>query len=460
MSTELHKPRGDYDRLKEQCDRAMSELQALKQQHGDVVKKCDQARKDADTHRHNHKMAKDKVEQLAADLHMGKAQYHEVLAENQKLSHQLKDLEKQREQDRLEVAELRKQNQEVINECGSMDVINKMYETLVTKYEALKQENNELRKCFTDASMARKVQQGKVELLEEEKARLRKQYEEVVQERNQLSKDWKAMQQHCTEVTQNAIEDSKRQKVELKRQLQAVKMECEQYKREMSAHTADSLEKLGRLRRERDAIDHEYKLVMSERDTVLKGNEHMQDKLGDYRKRIDLLEKEKKLTADKINSLSQELTGSLRDRDQALKQLAELKDKYGQHGSMDLSPHNSILDRLVTERDLERVPAVPHMFEPASSKDVLDCKEAETLRRELDQLQAEFTGEQSQRLQTFLIFSPFTLLCPPLSTNRSLHAVLYKTRAHLNSMSISCSCMEQNASHLLDWLSCTLPTLC
>ena len=46
----------DYDWLKSQCDWAMSELQSLRSDHQDTVKKCEQAVKEADLHRHNYKV--------------------------------------------------------------------------------------------------------------------------------------------------------------------------------------------------------------------------------------------------------------------------------------------------------------------------------------------------------------------------------------------------------------------
>ena len=47
----------DYDWLKSQCDWAMSELQSLRTDHQDTVKKCEQAVKEADLHRHNYKVS-------------------------------------------------------------------------------------------------------------------------------------------------------------------------------------------------------------------------------------------------------------------------------------------------------------------------------------------------------------------------------------------------------------------
>ena len=156
----------DYEWLKSQCDQAMNELMSLKLQHGETVKKCDHARKEADTHRLQYKHTKEKLDGVAAELHLQKTRYHESMAESQRLEHELLHLQKQRDQERAEMLELRQHQQAVLGERGTKDVINQMYESLVVKYEAAKQDLNDMRREYSEATKSCNIMKSKVDLVE------------------------------------------------------------------------------------------------------------------------------------------------------------------------------------------------------------------------------------------------------------------------------------------------------
>ena len=76
--------------------------------------------------------------------------YQEVLADKQRMEHEVNELQNLRREDKIEMDELRQQQREVISESGSSEVINKMYDNANAKYEATKHDYDQLRKryCF------------------------------------------------------------------------------------------------------------------------------------------------------------------------------------------------------------------------------------------------------------------------------------------------------------------------
>ncbi len=78
------------------------------------------------------------------------------------------------------------------------------------------------------------------------------------------------------------IQAANRDKAQLLKELHAVKTERDDSKRKASksfAENAATAKDVSRLRVERDAVVHEYTLVMSERDSVHKEIETLQDRL-------------------------------------------------------------------------------------------------------------------------------------------------------------------------------------
>ena len=72
--------------------------------------------------------------------------FQEVMAEKQRLEHEVAEMQNLRREDKLEIEELRQQQREVISESGSNEVLNKMFDTANAKYEATKHDYDQLRK--------------------------------------------------------------------------------------------------------------------------------------------------------------------------------------------------------------------------------------------------------------------------------------------------------------------------
>ena len=104
---------------------------------------------------------------------------------------------------------------------------------------------------------------------------------------------------------------------------------------------------------ERNTALREYTLIMSERDSVHKEIDRLNEDLAAISRRGETLEEENKSFREEVEGLKRELASALMDRDQALKECSELKQQQ-QHqqqqsiygtiegiGSHGLAAHNS-----------------------------------------------------------------------------------------------------------------------
>jgi len=391
LSDDKQQSSRDYDWLKSQCDWAMNELQSLRTDHQDTVRKCEQAVKEADLHRHNYKMVRDKLEQQQTETLLLKSQYSELLADKQRLQQEVGDLQKLHDEDKREMADLRQKQRQAMNESsfGSSEWID-MFDTAVGKYEAAKQDYDTMRKMYADATSRLSASTSKVELLEEENSRMRAQYDEVVTERNSALKERKVLQQHVTMTIQAANRD----KSQLLKELHVIKAERDDAKRKMSkafAENAQTAKDIGRLRVERDAVVHEYTLVMSERDSVHKEIEQLQDRLSQQKQKLDAREKECEAAVQEADSVRLELTTATRERDVARKQVKELKEKQG---SVDSERYREDvmegLDRVLRDHDLR----MDHEScgEGRYDRPAKDSLDLESNRKEMEGLQADLSG--------------------------------------------------------------------
>lgn len=363
----------DYDRIKAECDRMNNELQSLE-------KKYDQAVKASNMYHQQYKVTKDKLDQLSSDMDAMKAENRSLVEDKSRLQSEVERLTQLRVEDKTELDDLRRQQREVMSESGSFEGFSTIYDQAVSRYEALKLEYDGLRKQYTDTVASLNSMTNKDDHLQEENDRLRKQLEQLKQEKNSAHQDRKILQQHVT----LAIQAANREKNDLMRELSSMKSERDSCRKKASGLETQLIQiskDTSRLKKERDAAVHEYSLVMSERDSVHKEMEQLQDKLTAVQKKYDLAEKENKSLKDKLDSVQREASAVLEQRDRTLKQLNELKDKYGERHMDPLDQEFMHLDRFIPERSSGR------------REQNQDNKEIESLRKEVERLQAELRGK-------------------------------------------------------------------
>lgn len=162
-----------------------------------------------------------------------------------------------------------------------------------------------------------------------------------------------------------------------------------------------------RLTEERNAALQEYSLIMGERDTVHKEMEKLGDDLTQAYTKITHIEnqnkqfmEEKKALSYQIETLRREISSALQDRDEALKQCNELRQKFGDYSEgssrdyknrMELhSSYNHERDNSSKEAERESNTA-DYTKRDKERMDNLDQAnlELDKLRKSVDKLQTE-----------------------------------------------------------------------
>ncbi|KAG7155921.1 Disks large 5-like 1 [Homarus americanus] len=251
----------DYESLKMQCEKAMGDVQGLLKQNVDITRKYENTMK-------------------------------EVVAEKQKLEREVTSLQTIMEDDRKEIADLRRQQQEAITQEGSGEAINQLYMTTMRKYEAIKDEYDSIRKRYSDLVASHSNNISKLELTQEEVSRLKKQYDEILRECNEAVREKNCLKQQCTKAI-TEWDSALREKNKLQEELLKVREKYDEMMKEMNTHLIQRqhLNKdLKRLQEERNAAMQEYTLVMSERDTVHKEMDKLQEELSQASKKIKTIE--------------------------------------------------------------------------------------------------------------------------------------------------------------------------
>ncbi|KAG0712641.1 Disks large 5 [Chionoecetes opilio] len=400
----------DYESLKMQCEKAMAEVQGLLKQNMDITRKYENTLKDVDYYRKQERAAYTALQNL-------RMQYEEVVAEKQKLEREVTSLQTIMEDDRKEIADLRRQQQEAITQEGSGEAINQLYMTTMRKYEAIKDEYDSIRKRYSDLVASHSNNISKLELTQEEVSRLKKQYEEVMRECNEAVREKNCLKQQCTKAI-TEWDSALREKNKLQEDLLKAREKNDEMMKEMNTHLIQRQcisKDLKRLQEERNAAMQEYTLVMSERDTVHKEMDKLQEELSQASKKIKNIEqttnntnKERQSLLLQIEMLQREIAASLHDRDKAIKECNDLRERYGANGDTKQEWERSYkdYDHYKQERDIARKsgpdlgPSSHDMYTKAQKErlDNLDQanQEIDRLRKTIEKLQSELQEAQQE----------------------------------------------------------------
>jgi hypothetical protein len=182
-----------------------------------------------------------------------------------------------------------------------------------------------LRKRYADLVASHSAAVSKLELAQEEMTRLKKQYEESIQERNAAVRERNVLKSQCTHAIMQ-WDIAIRERNTYMDYLTKIQLQHEEEINKGMASRMKSSKDLKRLTEERNAAMEEYSLVMRERDSVHKEIEKLQDDLMQSNKKIKTLEiksneihDEKKILLYEVESLRREIKSALDDRDNALK---------------------------------------------------------------------------------------------------------------------------------------------
>ncbi|XP_012241982.1 disks large homolog 5 isoform X4 [Bombus impatiens] len=394
--------RSDYDGLQAQCDQAMHQLQLLRHKHSDTIRRCEHTMKELEYYRGQHIAVMNQLEATSQESSALRGKYGDLVNDKQRLDREVQALQK-------EVSELRCQNQEVlVSDASNSDTMNQHYLSALRKYEAVKDEYDALRKRYDDLISSHSSAVNKLELSQEEAARLKKQYDEIVQERNSAVRERNGLKQQCTAAIRQ-WDIALRERNEYREALAKVQQQHEEAVKEINHAMVlrmKASKDMKRLTEERNAALQEYSLIMGERDTVHKEMEKLGDDLTQAYTKITHLEnqnkqfmEEKKALSYQIETLRREISSALQDRDDALKQCNELRQKFGDYSEgsnrdyknrMELHSYNRERDNSNKEAERENN-TTDYTKRDKERMDNLDQAnvELDKLRKSVDKLQTE-----------------------------------------------------------------------
>ncbi|XP_019881509.1 disks large homolog 5 isoform X3 [Aethina tumida] len=190
--------------------------------------------------------------------------------------------------------------------------------TLRVKYTELLTENKRLEQ--ENQCVRNDLQEHK-----DEKARLMQQCDSLGQERTLAIREMSGLKQQLIKFYNNYVNSRE---------------VCQKLKQQYESVTGRLNKEITQLTDERNAAMTEYTLTMSERDTVHKEMEKLSDDLAQAVKKIKMLDSENKDLQDEkrglnfqLESLRREISSALQERDKAIKECNDLRQKFGELGA-------------------------------------------------------------------------------------------------------------------------------
>nr|XP_057914653.1 disks large homolog 5-like isoform X3 [Doryrhamphus excisus] len=360
----------DYERLKSQCMRAMADLQSLQNQHTKTLKRCEEAVKEADFYHMLHSRVLGEQMQLKEEMETLRRDNAQLVREHNHLKQNCEELKRLHGQDQQELADLRLQQQQVMREKGSSEVLNKLYDTAMDKLEGVKKEYDALSKRHSEKVATHNTDLSRLEQAEEENRRLQKQMDALLVQRDSAMH---YQQQYSTSMrrfdsVQQELSKSSAQNKELQREMERLQSEVTRYKNLQLKASKDC----DKYKEERDSVFNEYRLIMSERDQVIKELDKLQTELEAAEARLKNTSSERVVASEELEALRQELNSSLVDRDRAICERNELLEKYC----------HEVKDKAEAQKELSQA-----------------CKDIEMVREERDVARKERTEAIIQRDQ-------------------------------------------------------------
>ncbi|XP_044939482.1 disks large homolog 5 isoform X5 [Mustela putorius furo] len=298
-----HRLNPDYERLKIQCVRAMSDLQSLQKQHTNALKRCEEVAKETDFYHTLHSRLLSDQTQLKDDVDMLRRENGQLLRERNLLQQSWEDMKRLHEEDQKEIGDLRAQQQQVLKLNGSSEILNKLYDTAMDKLEVVKKDYDALRKRYSEKVAIHNSDLSRLEQLEEENQRLLKQAETLTQQRDTAIQ----LQHQCAlslrrfEAIHHELNKATAQNKDLQWEMELLQSEMTEL-RTMQAKMAKESEKY---KEERDAVYSEYKLIMSERDQVISELDKLQTEVELAESKLKSSTSEKKAASEEMEALRQ-----------------------------------------------------------------------------------------------------------------------------------------------------------
>ncbi|XP_055517651.1 disks large homolog 5a isoform X4 [Leucoraja erinacea] len=301
------KPSHDYERLKMQCMKAMSDLQSLQNQQTKTLKKCEEAVKEADFYHTLHNRLRMDQSQLKEDMEVIKRENSQLLREHNHAQQTCEELKRLHEEDLKEITDLRCQQQQVMRENGSSEILNKLYDTAMDKLEGLKKDYDALRKRYNEKVANHNTDLSRLERIDEDNRRFQKQNEMLMKQTDAAVVEKTSVQQQYLSTLkrydsiQHELSKATVQNKELQREMERLQTEVTRYKTLQLKAMKDA----EKYKEERDTVLNEYRLVMSERDQVHKEIDKLQTELELAQGHLKNTSSERKVAGEELEALRQ-----------------------------------------------------------------------------------------------------------------------------------------------------------
>ncbi|XP_039196731.1 disks large homolog 5 isoform X3 [Crotalus tigris] len=306
--------------------------------------------------------------QLKEDVDTLKRKNSQFVREHNHLQQLCEEMKRLHEEDQKEITNLRSQQQQVMKQNGSSEILNKLYDTAMDKLEVVKKDYDALRKRYNEKIASHNSDLSRLEQIEEENKCLQKQMDMLMKQRDTAIH----FQQQCStslrrfETIQQELSKATAQNKELQREMERLQSEATRYKT-VQLKAAKDAEKY---KEERDSVFSEYRLIMSERDQVIKEVDKLQTELEVAESKLKNTSSEKKVASEEMEALRQELNSALVERDRAICERNELLEKYC----------HEVKDKAEAQKELDQA-----------------CKDIETVKEERDVARKERTEAIIQR---------------------------------------------------------------
>ncbi|XP_044880376.1 disks large homolog 5 isoform X2 [Mauremys mutica] len=320
------KPSHDYERLKIQCMKAMSDLQSLQNQHTKTLKRCEEAAKEADFYHTLHSRLLSDQSQLKEDMDTLKRKNTQLVREHNHLQQSCEEMKRLHDEDQKEITDLRSQQQQVMKQNGSSEILNKLYDTAMDKLEGVKKDYDALRKRYNEKIASHNTELSRLEQTEEENRRLQKQIDMLMKQRDTAIH---VQQQYSSslrrfESIQQELSKATAQNKELQREMERLQSEVTRFKT-MQLKAVKDAEKY---KEERDSVFNEYRLIMSERDQVIKEVDKLQTELELAESKLKNTSSEKRVASEEMEALRQIQDSATLDVERANKEIEMLRKQY------------------------------------------------------------------------------------------------------------------------------------
>uniref|UniRef100_A0A3B3S6P0 Discs, large homolog 5a (Drosophila) n=1 Tax=Paramormyrops kingsleyae TaxID=1676925 RepID=A0A3B3S6P0_9TELE len=317
----------DYERLKMQCMKAMADLQSLQNQHTKTLKRCEEAVKEADFYHTLHSRLLTDQSQLKEEMDAMKRDNSQLVREHNHLKQNCEELRRLHDEDQKEVADMRLQQQQVLRENGSSEILNKLYDTAMDKLEGMKKDYDALRKRYNEKTANHNTDLSRLEKAEEENRRLQKQMEILMKQRDSaihFQQQYSSSLRRQAWASHQELNKTAAQNKELQREVDRWQSEATRYK----TLQLKALKDLEKYKEERDSVFNEYRLIMSERDQVIKEVDKLQSGLEVAEAKLKNTSSERKVASEEMEALRQKQDSATLDMERANKEIEMLRKQY------------------------------------------------------------------------------------------------------------------------------------